>query len=109
MAVPNGTDRNIYYQDPVLFGSQEYVDRLVDDVAFTFGVGRDALNIVRPIPGGILRLTHSTTDGSQVAAAKGLVVGDLTVHSRDGLVATYDGNDEVRNGRKYSTTDNIRS
>ncbi|KAI0883115.1 DNA topoisomerase IV, alpha subunit [Annulohypoxylon maeteangense] len=53
------TKRNIYYQDPDLFGSQQYVDNLVDDVAFTFRVGRDALNIV--------------------AAYKGLVAGNATI------------------------------
>ncbi|KAH6652542.1 Spo11/DNA topoisomerase VI subunit A [Truncatella angustata] len=47
--------RHIYYQHPDLFGTQSYVNQLVDDVAFTFGVSRDALNIV--------------------AASKGLVAG----------------------------------
>ncbi|KAI0123346.1 Spo11/DNA topoisomerase VI subunit A [Xylariales sp. AK1849] len=49
------TKRNIYYQNPSLFGNQAYVDHLVDDIAFTFGVGRDFLNIV--------------------AASKGLITG----------------------------------
>lgn len=40
------TCRNIYYQNPELFQSQDYVDRLIDDIAYTFGVGRSALNIV---------------------------------------------------------------
>ncbi|KAI1440201.1 DNA topoisomerase IV, alpha subunit [Annulohypoxylon stygium] len=53
------TKRNIYYQNPDLFGSQQYVDNLVDDVAFTFGVGRDMLNIV--------------------AAYKGLVAGNIHI------------------------------
>lgn len=39
--------RNIYYQDPDLFKSQSHVDELVDNLAFTLGVGRNALNIVR--------------------------------------------------------------
>ncbi|ORY72153.1 Spo11/DNA topoisomerase VI subunit A [Pseudomassariella vexata] len=39
------TKRNIYYHNPDLFCSQAYVDQLVDDIAFTFGVGRDALNV----------------------------------------------------------------
>lgn len=39
--------RNIYYQDPDLFQSQSNVDWLVDDLAITLGVGRNALNIVR--------------------------------------------------------------
>ncbi|KAI1751559.1 Spo11/DNA topoisomerase VI subunit A [Xylaria castorea] len=53
------TKRAIYYQNPELFGSQQYVDELVDDIAFTFGLGRDALNIV--------------------AASKGLVAGAISV------------------------------
>jgi DNA topoisomerase VI subunit A len=39
--------RNIYYQDPDLFKSQSNVDELVDSLAFTLGVGRSALHIVR--------------------------------------------------------------
>lgn len=39
--------RDLYYRNPTLFKNQDYVDQLVDDVAFTFGVGRDDLNIVR--------------------------------------------------------------
>lgn len=42
----HGRHRAIYYQNPDLFGSQKYVDGLVDEIAFTFGVGRNALNIV---------------------------------------------------------------
>ncbi|KAI0445091.1 Spo11/DNA topoisomerase VI subunit A [Xylaria telfairii] len=53
------TKRAIYYQNPELFGAQQYVNELVDDIAFTFGVGRDALNIV--------------------AASKGLVAGGISV------------------------------
>ncbi|KAI0017176.1 Spo11/DNA topoisomerase VI subunit A [Xylariomycetidae sp. FL0641] len=55
----NITKRDIYYQNPSLFGSQRYVDDLVDDIAFTFGTGRDALNIV--------------------ATQKGLVAGKVTL------------------------------
>ncbi|OTA81197.1 hypothetical protein M434DRAFT_401441 [Hypoxylon sp. CO27-5] len=55
--------RNIYYQNPDLFGSQQYVDNLVDDIAFTFGVGRDVLNIV--------------------AAYKGLVAGRATIELKN--------------------------
>ena len=47
--------RDIYYRDPALFGSQDYVDRYVDQIAFTFGVPRNSLNVI--------------------AAAKGLVAG----------------------------------
>ncbi|KAI1481791.1 DNA topoisomerase IV, alpha subunit [Daldinia eschscholtzii] len=53
------TKRNIYYQNPDLFGNQQYVDNLVDDIAFTFGVGRDALRIV--------------------AAYKGLIAGSVII------------------------------
>ncbi|KAI1206884.1 DNA topoisomerase IV, alpha subunit [Annulohypoxylon truncatum] len=60
------TKRNIYYQNPDLFGNQPYVDNLVDDVAFTFGVGRDVLNIV--------------------AAYKGLVAGNITIRLKSNSV-----------------------
>ncbi|KAI0508931.1 Spo11/DNA topoisomerase VI subunit A [Xylaria bambusicola] len=57
------TKRDIYYQNPELYGNQDYVNRLVDDLAFTFDLGRDALNIV--------------------AAVKGLIVGGLKVIFHD--------------------------
>ncbi|KAI0849174.1 DNA topoisomerase IV, alpha subunit [Daldinia vernicosa] len=57
------TKRNIYYQNPDLFGSQQYVDNLVDDIAFTFGVGRDALSVV--------------------AAYKGLIAGGVIITLKD--------------------------
>lgn len=38
--------RNIYYQNTELFRDQRVVDGLVDDIAFTLGVSRNALNIV---------------------------------------------------------------
>ncbi|KAJ3578028.1 hypothetical protein NPX13_g2542 [Xylaria arbuscula] len=58
------TMRDIYYQDPELFGSQQYVNGLVDDIAFTFELGRHALNIV--------------------AADKGLIAGAVTVNFHNG-------------------------
>jgi meiotic recombination protein SPO11 len=36
----------MYYRDPELFMRQAVVDRYVDDIVYTFGVGRDALNVV---------------------------------------------------------------
>ncbi|KAH8805768.1 Spo11/DNA topoisomerase VI subunit A [Xylogone sp. PMI_703] len=51
--------RDIYYHDPDLFMKQSVVDRYVDDLSFTLGINRDALNVV--------------------AAAKGLVAGYLTL------------------------------
>ncbi|KAI0996799.1 hypothetical protein K3495_g11384 [Podosphaera aphanis] len=63
------TKRDIYYHDPKLFVKQSVVDRLVDDIAYTFGVGRDALNVV--------------------AAAKGLVAGFFTVTQKCSTVIDY--------------------
>ncbi|KAK9781183.1 putative Spo11/DNA topoisomerase VI subunit A [Seiridium cardinale] len=40
------TKRHIFYQDKTLFVTQNYVDQMIDDIAFSFGVSRDALNIV---------------------------------------------------------------
>lgn len=38
--------RDIYYSDPIYFGSQRVVDTLVDDIAYTIGVSRAALHVV---------------------------------------------------------------
>ena len=40
------SSRDIYYRDPELFIKQAVVDRCVDDLAYTLGVERDALNVV---------------------------------------------------------------
>ncbi|KAK1461760.1 type IIB DNA topoisomerase [Colletotrichum cuscutae] len=53
---------NIYYQDTDLFKRQSIVDKLVDDLAFTLGLGREDLGIV--------------------AASKGLVSGPIILRSR---------------------------
>lgn len=55
---------DIYYRDPALFNKQYTVDRYVDDIAYTFGVTRSALNVT--------------------AVAKGLVAGATTFCRRDG-------------------------
>ncbi|KAL1871083.1 endodeoxyribonuclease [Diaporthe australafricana] len=60
--------RNIYYQDPELFKSQRNVDRLVDDLAFTLGVGRNALHIV--------------------AASKGLIAGSLSLIMKNNTIVS---------------------
>ncbi|KAK4565817.1 endodeoxyribonuclease [Recurvomyces mirabilis] len=60
--------RDIYYRDPALFGNQRHVDRYVDDIAFTFGVPRSALNVT--------------------AMAKGLVAGAVSFSRRDGSTVT---------------------
>ncbi|EPE33517.1 DNA topoisomerase IV, alpha subunit [Glarea lozoyensis ATCC 20868] len=57
------TKRDIYYRDPELFVKQAVVDRYVDDIAYTLGVERDALNVV--------------------AAAKGLVAGAFSLTRKD--------------------------
>ncbi|PLN75137.1 DNA topoisomerase IV, alpha subunit [Aspergillus taichungensis] len=53
--------RDIYYSDPVCFGSQRVVDVLVDDIAFTIGVDRASLNVEAAAKGlvaGQYRLIH---------------------------------------------------
>ncbi|KAI1455196.1 DNA topoisomerase IV, alpha subunit [Annulohypoxylon moriforme] len=60
------TKRNIYYQNPDLFGNQQYVDNLVDDIAFTFGFGRDSLNIVAAYKGLIAGNVNITLNGNSV-------------------------------------------
>lgn len=52
-ALRNGrviTKRSIYYQDTELFKDQSVVDHLVDDLACTLEIGRNALNIVSTLP-----------------------------------------------------------
>ncbi|CZT21575.1 uncharacterized protein RCC_07439 [Ramularia collo-cygni] len=61
-------------RDPALFGSQTHVDRYVDDIAFTFGVTRTALNVT--------------------AVAKGLVAGAVTFCRRDGSTFTAAGDQD---------------
>ncbi|KAK3297443.1 Spo11/DNA topoisomerase VI subunit A [Chaetomium fimeti] len=64
------TKRNIYYQNPDLFRSQSVVDDMVDNLAFTLGVGREDLSIV--------------------AAAKGLISGPIDLILRDGSTHSCD-------------------
>ncbi|KAK4445740.1 Spo11/DNA topoisomerase VI subunit A [Podospora aff. communis PSN243] len=58
------TKRNIYYQNIDLYKSQNMVDEMVDNIAYTLGVGREDLNIV--------------------AAARGLIFGPITLFMRGG-------------------------
>ncbi|KAK6521057.1 hypothetical protein TWF506_001290 [Arthrobotrys conoides] len=60
------TKRDIYYKDIALFGSQQTVDKLVDDIASALGVPRRSLHIT--------------------AAAKGLICGDLSIFKTDGSI-----------------------
>ena len=41
--------RDIYYRDPVLFGKQPVVDRIVDGLAYTLLIPRTCLHVVRPL------------------------------------------------------------
>ncbi|QRD90412.1 meiotic recombination protein spo11 [Aspergillus flavus] len=56
--------RDIYYSDPACFGTQRIVDTIVDDLAYTIGVDRSALNVE--------------------AAAKGLVAGYCSLLTKSG-------------------------
>jgi len=38
--------RDIFYKEPLYFGSQKIVDNYVDDIAYTIGVDRAALHVV---------------------------------------------------------------
>ncbi|KAL3423097.1 type IIB DNA topoisomerase [Phlyctema vagabunda] len=68
------TKRDIYYRDPELFLKQAVVDRYVDDLAYTFGVERDAMNVV--------------------AAAKGLIAGYCQITTRDHSIVDYSATSE---------------
>ena len=71
------TNRDIYYRDPELFVKQAVVDRYVDDIAFSIGVPRQALNIS--------------------ATAKGIFRGKLKV-CESGSRVDYSTGSEVRLG-----------
>lgn len=51
--------RNIYYQDPALFGTQGVVDRYVDILAYTFGLQRADLHVVSMGPAWVEDLVSS--------------------------------------------------
>lgn len=56
------TKRDLFYKHPTLFRTQRVVDGLIDDIAATFNVPRDALGVV--------------------ASAKGMVYGDVVIGGR---------------------------
>jgi meiotic recombination protein SPO11 len=73
---------------------QAVVDRYVDDIAYTFGVGRDALNVVcEPRPDQAVWFYIF----SQVAAAKGLVAGSFSIKRMDDSFIDYSIEPEVGN------------
>ncbi|KAI8575270.1 hypothetical protein K450DRAFT_163169, partial [Umbelopsis ramanniana AG] len=41
------TKRHIYYQDVELFGSQQAVDEVIENICYKYSVPRHNLNIVR--------------------------------------------------------------
>lgn len=61
------TKRDLFYKHPTLFRTQRVVDGLLDDLAATFSVPRDALGVV--------------------ASAKGMLYGDVTIGGRHFLTA----------------------
>ncbi|KAF5867196.1 endodeoxyribonuclease [Aspergillus alliaceus] len=63
-AVSDIQSRDIYYNDPTCFGTQRIVDTVIDDLAYTIGVDRAALNVE--------------------AAAKGLVAGSYRTLTKPG-------------------------
>ncbi|KAK3942482.1 Spo11/DNA topoisomerase VI subunit A [Diplogelasinospora grovesii] len=60
------TKRNIYYQDIDLFKSQSAVDEMVDNLAFTLGLGREDLNIVATDKGLIAGAIELVLTGGSV-------------------------------------------
>ena len=58
--------RNIYYQDPALFRSQEVVNRYVDVLAYTFGLRRADLHVVSQLAGNYsVLITQRADSGSK--------------------------------------------
>lgn len=74
------TKRDIYYRDVELFETQSAVDKIVDNLAYSFGVQRLELNIV--------------------ASPKGLVYGDLTIVTKNGTAIEFEKSNGVRNFEK---------
>ncbi|EHK97930.1 putative Meiotic recombination protein rec12 [Glarea lozoyensis 74030] len=62
------TKRDIYYRDPELFVKQAVVDRYVDDIAYTLGVERDALNVAT------FRTLATSQYWNESAAGKGIIM-----------------------------------
>jgi meiotic recombination protein SPO11 len=90
----NACFRDIYYQDPDLFLRQDVVDRYVDDIAYTLKIRREDLNIVRHFDTSSVYLCPNLT--LQVAAAKGLVAGQMTIIQKDGKIIDCRVDDEVK-------------
>jgi hypothetical protein len=73
----------------------------VDDIAYTFGVERHALNVVHSFAVIFLQISDFV---SQVAAAKGLIVGMLKATRIDKSVIDLVSEPEVRNKHRACST-----
>ncbi|KAI2821009.1 hypothetical protein CBS63078_1710 [Aspergillus niger] len=62
--------RDIYYSDPICFGSQKTVDTLVDDLAHTMGVDRAALYVGAAAKGLVVGYYQMTTTSAGVVDAR---------------------------------------
>ncbi|GLA39277.1 hypothetical protein AnigIFM63309_006614 [Aspergillus niger] len=62
--------RDIYYSDPICFGSQKTVDTLVDDLAHTMGVDRAALYVGAAAKGLVVGYYQMTTKSAGVVDAR---------------------------------------
>ncbi|KAJ5735741.1 Winged helix-turn-helix transcription repressor DNA-binding [Penicillium malachiteum] len=79
--------RDIYYIDPAYFKSQNVVDNIVDDLAYTIGVERAALN-VEAAGKGLITGPFTLRRGSQV-------VMDARFSSQDNLIPRIQEDDEI--------------
>ncbi|KAJ5723714.1 hypothetical protein N7488_001749 [Penicillium malachiteum] len=79
--------RDIYYIDPAYFKSQNVVDTIIDDLAYTIGVERAALN-VEAAGKGLITGPFTLRRGSQV-------VMDARFSSQDNLIPRLQGDDEI--------------
>ncbi|OAD71101.1 hypothetical protein PHYBLDRAFT_147611 [Phycomyces blakesleeanus NRRL 1555(-)] len=60
------TKRDIFYRDVTLFGGQNYIDRMVDNICYYFNTPRSSLHI------------------ASTASSKGLVCGPITITLKNG-------------------------
>ncbi|EGE05342.1 meiotic recombination protein spo11 [Trichophyton equinum CBS 127.97] len=79
--------RDIFYQDPVYFGSQRLVDRYIDDIAFTLDVDRAALHVAaaaKGATGGNFSITLKNGSSIQVGACtEGILIP--RIHEIEGI------------------------
>ena len=85
--------RDIYYRDPTLFLNQSVVDRHVDTLALTFGVGRASLNVVSLL---VTSTSAIILNLYQVAGVKGLIAGCFKATRKDDTIIDGTSDPEVR-------------